>query len=305
MAERGPSMWLITLCVVAILVVAGVGAGYLYLANHAAPSPGPKTVGLDDNVTVNYIGLFGSGAEKGRVFDTSILADARNNVSWPKSLEYTFRSNISEYTPLGVHVAPHTPSSGYQRNGVSFGGVVTGFWRGLLGLPGNVTRSITIPPAEGYGALNASCLVTVPLVTHLPVVVATPVAKFSTAYPNVTKSPGVQFTDPTYHWTDLILSINATSVTVENLPPLGFVSKPSGWPVAVTNISGGELTLTNEIAPSQAGLLLGHSKSSVCSQKELIVSAVDPGAGTFTENFNREVVGQTLIFVVTVVDIYP
>jgi FKBP-type peptidyl-prolyl cis-trans isomerase 2 len=305
MAERSPSIWVVTLCVLVIVVVAGVGGGYLYLVNHKPASPGPRTVGLGDNVTVNYIGLFGSGPEQGRVFDTSILSDARNNLSWPKSLEYTFRSNLSQYTPLGVHVAPHTPSAGYTRNGVTFGGVVTGFWRGLLGLPGNVSRPITIPPVEGYGAANASCFVTAPLVEHLPVVVSTAAADFATAYPNVTKTPGVEFTDPTYHWTDLILSVNATSVSVENLPPLGFESKPSGWPVVVTNISAGELTLTSEINPSQAGLLLGHSKSAVCSAKQFLVSAVDAGAGTYTEDYNREVIGQTLIFIVTVVDIYP
>ncbi|MGB6501338.1 MAG: hypothetical protein WBG19_08080 [Thermoplasmata archaeon] len=305
MAERGPSILVVTLCVVAIIVVAAVGGGFLYLANHKSPSAGPRTVGLNSNVTVNYIGLFGSGPEKGRVFDTSILADAKNNLSWPKSLMFQFRSNASQYTPLGVHVSPHTPSSGYSRNGVTFGGVVNGFWRGLLGLPGNVTRSITIPPGEGYGASNASCLLSAPLVQHLPVVVSTPVAKFSTAYPNVTKTAGTEFTDPEFHWTDLILSVNSTAIAVEYLPTLGFVSHAPGWPVVVTNISAGQLTLTSQIAPSQAGLILGHSTTSVCSSKQFIVSAVDPGAGTYTQDFNREVVGQTLIFIVTVVDIYP
>jgi FKBP-type peptidyl-prolyl cis-trans isomerase 2 len=32
---------------------------------------------------------------------------------------------------------------------------------------------------------------------------------------------------------------------------------------------------------------------------------VDPAQGTYTEDFNQEVQGQTLIFVVTVQDIFP
>ncbi|MGP8077714.1 MAG: hypothetical protein ACLQD8_06645 [Thermoplasmata archaeon] len=305
MAERSPSIWVLTLGVVAILVAAGSGGAYLYLQNHRAPSAGPRTVGLGENVTVNYVGVFGSGPEQGRVFDTSILADARNNLSWPKSLEYTFRSNLSQYAPLGVHVDPNTPRNGYTGHGVTFGGVVTGFWRGLLGLPGNVTATITIPPALGYGPANASCILSAPLVDHLPVLFSISSSKFLTTYPNVTRSAGIEFKDPTYGWTDLVLSVNATTVTVENLPPVGFTSKPGTWSLTVTNISAGEITLTNDIAPSQAGLLLGNSKTSVCSSKQFIISAVDPGAGTFEENFNHEVVGQTLIFLVTVVDIYP
>jgi FKBP-type peptidyl-prolyl cis-trans isomerase 2 len=304
MAERSPSIWVLTLAVLVILVAASVGGGYLYLQNHRAPAAGPRTVALGENVTVNYIGVFGSGPEKGRVFDTSILADARNNISWPKSLEYSFRSNLSQYTPLGVHVAPHTPSSGYSNHNVTFGGVVTGFWRGLLGLPGNVTRTITIPPALGYGSTNTSCLVTAPLVLHIPVVLSVSSGKFAADYPNVTLSPGVVFPDPTYHWNDLILSQNSTSVSVENLPLVGFVAHLAGWTATVTNTSNGMITVTNNIAPSQVGLLTGHSKGSVCSSNQYIVSAVDAGAGTYTEDYNKEVVGQTLVFIVTVVDIY-
>ncbi|HTP56076.1 MAG TPA: hypothetical protein VML53_05370 [Thermoplasmata archaeon] len=305
MADRPPSLWLLTALVVVILAVAGVGGGYLYLQNHRAPAPGPKTVAVGDNVTVDYIGMFGSGPEQGRVFDTSVLSVAKNNLTWPKSLEYTPRGNKSAYVPLGVYIGPHAPKSGYSRDNVTFGQVVTGFWRGLIGLPGNQTFRITIPPLEGYGRTNASCLVTAPLAVQVPVVVSIASGSFATDYPNVTKSVGTEFTDPTYGWTDLILSTNATSVSIENLPTVGFTATPAGWEIEVTAVAAGEITVLNDIAPSQAGLLLGHSKSTVCSQKQFIVSSVDPGLGTFTENFNREVVGQTLVFVVTVDAIYP
>lgn len=305
MAAQGFSAWFTLSLVVIVLVVGGVGIGYFYHENHRPPAAGPRTVALGDNVTVNYIGSFALGPEKGRIFDTSILGIAKNNQSYPKSLEFSFRANVSQYLPLGVYVGPNPPSSGYSNHNTSFGGVVTGFWRGLIGLEGNRTATLTIPPSRGYGPLNTSCLVTAPLVYHLPVVRTLPASGFAQAYPNVTKSVGTEFADPTYGWEDLVLSANVTSVSVENLPAVGFVSSTTHWPVTVTNISAGEITLVNDLTSGNVGTVKGHATTSVCSQSTFIVSAVDAANGTYTENFNREVIGQTLVFTVTVVDIYP
>ncbi len=304
MAQRPRPFWLIAVLLAAIFVVAGVGGGLLYLANHAGPSPGPKTIGLGDNVTVNYIGRFGSGPQFGRVFDTSIYSVAINDGSFPKSLEFALRGNATTYTPLGVHIGPTAPSSGYSGHNTSFGQVVTGFWRGLVGASGNHTIFVTIPPDEGYGASNKSCYATAPINYQVPLLVVLPTASFATAYPNVTKTVGAEFEDPTYHWEDLIYSSNSSSVTVENLPTIGFVSKPNGWPVTVANISGGKIWLTNDLTSANVGLVLGHSATKTCSTTKFIVTAVDHATGLYTEDFNSETVGQTLIFEITVVDIY-
>ncbi len=133
MVDRSPSFALIAILTIVAIVVAGIGAGLLYEFNHPKAPAGPPTVQVGDNVTVNYIGMFGSGPEQGRVFDTSIKSVAENNATWPKSLQYTPRS-ASGYTPLPVHVGPNTPGSGYTVGNVTYGGVVTGFWEGLLGL---------------------------------------------------------------------------------------------------------------------------------------------------------------------------
>jgi len=303
MAERTRPFWLLAVLAVVVLVVAGVGGAFLYLHQHPASSAGPRLVGLGDNVTVNYIGKFGSGPEQGRVFDTSIESVAKNNQTWPKSLEYSFRVNAS-FVPLGVHVAPNTPAGGYSINNTTFGGVVTGFWQGMIGMAGNQTRWVTIPASLAYGPLHPNCLVTADLVVTVPVLVSLPITNFTTSYPGVAKSAGTSFKDPTYGWPAVVFSVNATSVTVQNLPALGFSSSAPGWPITVTNVTGGNITVTNDITNANVGLVLGHSTSSVCSSSKFIVSAVDPAAGTFTENYNSEVTGQTLIFGITVVDIY-
>jgi len=305
MVDRSPSFALIAILTIVAVVAAGVGAGLLYELNHPKAPSGPPTVQVGDNVSVNYIGLFGSGPEQGRVFDTSIKSVAENNATWPKSLQYTPRS-ASGYTPLPVHVGPNTPSAGYTVGNVTYGGVVTGFWQGLLGLAGNQTRWATVPPNLGYGPLVQSCVRTANLTLTLPSVVSYTPVEFNTSYPGVLAQSGARFTDPTYSWPDLVISANPSAIVVENLPTIGWTSSPNGWPVVVTNVTPLTITLHNELTTSDAGLFQGHvaTTSQVCSSSAFIVSSVDLLTGTYSENFNREVVGQTLIFVVTIVDIH-
>jgi FKBP-type peptidyl-prolyl cis-trans isomerase 2 len=299
MANNPPSFTLLVILVAIVVIGAGVGAYFLYKYNHPPGPAAKRVVVVGDNVTVNYIGMFGSGLQQGRVFDTSIRAVADNNATYPKSLEYTPR-NASSYTALGVHVGPSAPSGGYTINGVTYGTVVTGFWQGLLGLAVNQTRFISIPPVFGYGPLNPSCLRTVPLAQNVSVTVNLTPAAFTKAYPGVTPNAGVVFVDPAYGWTDTVLSANNTSVSVERLPFTGEETDAPGWPVMVTAVSGSSIALENLLTTANAGLYLGKSASTVCGTTQFTISAVNPN-GTFTENFNREVVGETLVFQVTVV----
>ncbi len=151
MPEKKPSPWP-AIVLVLIVVAAGITGGALlyYYVDHKSPSSSGVRVALGDNLTVNYIGIFASGPQQGRVFDTSEYSVALNNASWPKSLQYTSRGGYpTDYTPLGVYVGPNAPSSGYTIGNLTFSAVVPGFWQGLLGLPGNQTHYITVPPGPG------------------------------------------------------------------------------------------------------------------------------------------------------------
>lgn len=177
-------------------------------------------------------------------------------------------------------------------------------------MAGNTTRIVTIPPSFAYGPLNQSCILTEPLAYTIPVNVLVPGSEFGTLYPGVQPVAGTQFEDPLYSWNDTVLSANQTSVVVQNQPALGFVTHPNGWPVIVTDISGagsGAITLVNQLTVASTGLILGHTASAqtYCGQSQFIVSNVDESTGTFSENFNREVVGATLVFQITVVGIWP
>ncbi len=311
-----PSPLVPIVLVVLIVAATGGGLGYLYDKGLPGKASGAAAVQLGDNVTVNYIGLFGSGPEQGKVFDTSLYAVATDNIAYPKSLEFHARgSSPSNYTTLDVHVGGNTPSSGYSLGGLTFIQVVPGFWQGLVGAAPNQTTAIVVPPSLGYGNVNQACLSTKPLTYTIPVVQTVTGSTFAKDYPGVLTASGAQFTDPHYGWPVVILSANASFVTYENLPQPGWSASPSGWPVTVTNVSAAAngsatITLENQLFPSQAGHLLGtdYAGTGPCSSSSggrFIVSAVNLGGGTYTENYNSEVQGQTLIFLVTVVNVFP
>jgi len=306
MATEQPSRILFVVLVVVVLIVAGVGALLLYEYNKPKTAAPVLTVKEGDNLTVNYIGEFGSGAQVGRVFDTSFYSVASNNLSYPKSLEYSPRASLAAYIPLAVHVGPNTPQSGYTVGNLTFNGVVTGFWQGLVGLAGNRTATIVVPPDLGYGPVNQSCVRTAPMTFTVPVVWSVPLSEFSALYPNGTATDGAVFADPTYGWNDSVFAVNETTVTLIVSTSVGAQSSPDGLPFVVSALNATAVTLTSTLASSNAGLVLGHvSGSGVCGSKKFIVSAVDLGTGTLTENFNPEVQGETLDFIVTVVDIFP
>ncbi|HUI38080.1 MAG TPA: hypothetical protein VLY85_00450 [Thermoplasmata archaeon] len=306
---QAPSALAFVFLVAVVLVAGGAVGAYVYVHSLPVKSPAPFVVHQGDNVTVNYIGLFGSGPDDGKVFDTSLYSVATNQALFPKALQYQPRGAPGNYTALPVHVGPNTPSSGYSFNNQSFIQVVTGFWQGLVGLQGNQSHVVVVPPSLGYGPESPACLESEPLVVEVPIVVTEPGAAFAVQYPGVLATTGATFDDPTYGWPVYIFSANASSVTLENLAYVGETSSKPGWTVEVTNVNvtangTGLITVRNEITPTDIGHLAGTVTSGRCGSTSYIISAVNYSAGTYTKDFNREVTGQTLVFVVTVIDIY-
>ena len=312
MADRN---WVWTVALVVIIVLAGVGSiVYVYYREKPSTANPRVEVAQGSNVTVNYIGEFGSGPEAGRIFDTSIF-NVGSNPSYAKALEYHARGPAKNYSLLPVYVGSGAPQGGYTLGNLSFIQVVTGFWQGLIGMQPNSTRVIVIPPALGYGSSNPACIVTQPIVQTLPALQTVSGVAFQKSFPGINAALGEEFTDPLYGWTDQILSANASFVTVQRMPYIGETSALAGWPVTVTGIQGnvngtGIITVRNELSAADAGHLLGsdylgRGPCSSVSHNQFIVSQVDLGAGTFTEDYNQEVVGQTLVFTVTVVDYWP
>lgn len=294
--------------VVVILVAAGGAAGavaYFNPVHH--PSPG-LSVQYGDNVTLTYIGSFPSGPDAGHVFDTSLYSVATNNLTYPKSLQFSYRGSASAYTQLGAHIGNNVPQSGYTLGNYTFGGVITGFWSGMIGMTGNTSRTIgPIPVDQAYGPANPACFSSQPLVFTLPVYISLPRTAFTTAYPNVTVATGTSFTDPVYSWTDSILAVSESWVTYQNVPSPGQKTNPFGLPYYVSTISSQSITVTSLLSPTDAGKFAGKltGTQTICGSSHFIVSGIDWANQTFTWNFNPEVDGQQLQFVVTVTNIFP
>ncbi|HKV90212.1 MAG TPA: hypothetical protein VJQ43_03330 [Thermoplasmata archaeon] len=297
--------------IVVVIVGAGAGAGYLYYKTQPASAPSTLLAQIGDNATVTYIGILGSGPEQGKVFDTSVYSVASNNATWPKALQFGFRGGPSSYTQLGVHIGSIARAN-YTLNNYSFVQVVPGFWQGLVGIPTNITHTIVVPPALGYAAY--ACSLVLPLEVDVPVLSTFPGTQFQKLYPGILATTGATFTDPHYGWTVQILSANSTSVTIQNLAHVGEIAHPNAWAVQVTNVTSsangsGVITLLNALTPNDAGHVAGTSTTGLScagqSATRYIVTAVNLTAGTYTEDFNQEVAGQTLIFLVKIVNLFP
>lgn len=288
--------------VLVILLCAGAGGG-LYVLDKTVfkpnPSPSPLIVQEGDNVTVNYIGLFGSGIDQGKVFDTSLQSVAMDNSAWPKALSFSLRSP-GGYVPLQAHVGPQTYGS--------YTSLITGFWTAMVGLQGNQTITTVIPPKDGYGLSNPADIFTYPLVQTMPMVNTYTPSEFGSAFSGISAQTGETFTDPHWGWQDYVFSVNSTAVVVIDQPTVGETIHPLDWPDTILSVNSGSgpngtITFRNDLTPQSVGAVTGTDWQNAGNTYYL--TDVDPTAGTYTLDFNTEVTGNTLIFEITIVDILP
>jgi FKBP-type peptidyl-prolyl cis-trans isomerase 2 len=303
MVKNEEVSWWPVVIVTIIVIAAGAGASYVLYAvvNKPAPASSVLLVKLGDNVTVNYTGIFLTGFDSGKVFDTSLFKVATDNASFPKAISFGFRGK-SGYSPLGAHVG-----SGSYDNG-TYASLIPGFWQALIGHKvGDTFQTPPIPPSRGYGNPDPTKFQTLPLVQYLPMVQTYSLSSFSSTFSGITAQTGVVFTDPHYSWPDLILSKNQTSVVVEYQPSVGEVVEPFGWQATVTNVTSttsnnGTITVVNNLTAGDVGHYKGTNWQ---NSQQFFLSAVNTQAGTYTLDYNEEVIGNVLLFTITIATILP
>ena len=179
----------------------------------------------------------------------------------------------------------------------------------------NETKVIEVPPDQGYGKLNQSKLVEIPYIETLQVFQTMTFTQFMERF-DADPVAGMTLEDPHWGWdvTVITVSINANSILVMNQPELGAkypvygkdLGLPNtGWYVKVdyydssSNGGNGEIRLRNLVEADQAGYLKGIDDLA----NQFILYEVDVDSNTITLNYNGELVGQTLVFTVTLLEI--
>jgi FKBP-type peptidyl-prolyl cis-trans isomerase 2 len=288
---------IIIVLIVILMVSASSVAILLYSTNQSNTSPSSQTVAVNDEIKVDYIGRLADG----RVFDTSLYSVASNDALYPKSLSFTMRTQ-SQYSPLDFTVGS--------------GQVIKGFDQGVVGMKVGETKVIEVPPDMGYGQLNESKMAIGNLIDVLQVYLTLNYTNFESYY-GTSPQNGTTVLDPLYGWDVNVISTDQTAdqVVVRNMPTIGHqyaiygdpsAAKPTGWYVEVTSIDSaanggkGEILVHNLLTDADAGYVQGVSAALGTT---FIVDQVDEAAGTYRVNFNQEVVGVTLYFTVTVVEI--
>ncbi len=284
---RWPSQISPVRVVIAIVIVAAIIIGVLVATLPPTPVP-PDVVQSGDFVSVSYIGFFTNKL----VFDTSLQHVAEDNATWPKALSFEFRP---PYFPLRFQVGSTTPT------------VIEGFEHGVLfPTPMRVgeAREVVVPPEMGYGSPVPSRIEVRPLREELTQFETMLREDFLARFEQPAVA-GLFFKHPTWQWNMSVIAASSDFVTIMHLPDLDFVLRPfDAWEARVveveTSANGG---LGRIVVMHLLDTRHVNNVKAEDDQGPFRIVSVNPGAGTYTVDYNDEVVGQTLIFRIELVSI--
>lgn len=248
----------------------------------------PLTVMEGDRVTVDYVGRFLNG----QVFDTSIRAIADNPLI-PKS---------PGFEPKGVY-EPLTFV-------VGAGEMIEGFEEGVIGMRVGEVRNITVPPEKGYGLPDPGLILWIPTTESLPLFVELTVEQFRENFSGEDPVVDALYTHPFWGWPCKVVRLEGEKVTYQNMPRLGETYRVFPWNSTVEKISteNNRIMLrhsTKEIT-GVIRIPLEHFHyynttyykyvNSATDKKKVEQAFVKVEGGRIKVDFNKEVVGKTLVF---------
>lgn len=276
---------IITIILAIVIISAGV-LGYKYLSGTQDPFAGSGQVAqMGDRVAINYTGMF----EDGRVFDTSLIDVADNDVLYPKALSFQEKTG---YQPLLFTIGENE--------------VIDGFEEGVMNMGINQTKTIYVPPEKGYGDANLDLIEEMSLVEILPMYTSDlNISSFEDAY-LLDAVVGTTVTEINWGWNATVYFVDEylEEVILKHEPVMGeIIHYNTAWDCEVIGIdsstNGGEITIRHLLTSSDANKIYLMDDMG----RPFIVTDVDTDAGIAKLDFNREVVGKTLIFKITLVQI--
>lgn len=241
-------------------------------------------VTVGQTIQVDYIGKLTDG----RVFDTSNYSIAINDAAYPKTLSFTLRDQTS-YTQLSFEVGG--------------GQLIAGFDSAVVGMRIGETKAVTLTSDEAYGPMDLAKLVTFDLTETVPLLETFTSAQFTAEY-GVGPVAGLTVTDPSWNWPVTVLEYNTQSdrVVVKNTPTVDTEyhingDSTTGWDVLVTDIDSTSdlITLEHQLVDADSDYIMG-----VDGTGTFFITQVDVENGTAVKNYNSELLGKSLVFIITI-----
>jgi FKBP-type peptidyl-prolyl cis-trans isomerase 2 len=276
-----------------VVVIAVLVGGFMFIfVKVPPPAPAPRRAEPGDAVSVNYVGSF---ADTGRIFDASYERVAKDNVSYPKAASFSHYAGFQPFS-FDIGCADLPPA---QAQLAKCTAAIKGFDHGVRGMAVGETKRIVAPPDQAYGPLDPTKVFTRPILQEVAVRVVMNETAFSEKY-GVRAVDGLVVKDPFWAWTATV-SLSNNIVTVANSPILGEKLRPyHAWDAHVERIDdsanrgAGIIYVRHDLRPEDAGTILGKDGAD-----QFTVPTVDLSNGVYVANYNREVVGRTLVFDIT------
>ena len=275
---------------VAILLISSGLIVFVMYQGGTAESSDNDIVADGMTIKVDYTGKLVDG----RIFDTSNYTIASNDALYPKSLSFTLKAE-SKYDPTEFTVGA--------------GKMISGFEEAVIGMRVGETKTVTITSDDAYGDLDEDLLTEFDLVDTMEVTRNYTYAEF-VAYYGSAPVTGTTISDPIYGWDVTVFDYNenADRVMIMNQPTVGSLyhiygeeDDGQGWDVLVTNVdsNSNNVTFEHQLTEGDSEQIEGVD----AEDETFSIINVDTDAGTAVMNYNDEVVGKTLIFIITIVSI--
>ncbi len=258
--------------------------------------PSPFTPGIaetGDFIEVDYVGWFpGSPGRPARVFDTSIEAVAQDNATHPKAASFVYRAGPGgRYEPLQFTMG--CTSSGGEPC------PLPAFQAAILGMRIGDSKSMTLTPVQAYGNPTPTLVETRLLREEVVVTEEMNATEFRDRFAGQPED-GTIVKDLRWGW-NVTVRVAGDIVTTRNSPHLGEVVQVAGrWQAQIVSIDDG--ANAGKGAVTVQHLLTAADVRAFVAEDDrgnFIVVALDESAGTYTVDYNAEVVGKTLLFEVT------
>ncbi len=260
-----------------IIIIAMLAAGIgIYEYQNYAYSGGksPEVVKVGDKISVKYYGYIYYGGER-RIFDTNIEEVAKDNATYPKTVSYKWSGNFDLLTFT-----------------VGNGSMIKGFDEGVRGMKLHERKTIVVPPDKGY-AFSWNKVRNYSIEENVPIMQNLTLDEFQKRFGAQNPLENSVYRDKIYGWNALVIYVSGPKnlVTLINDPTVGDTYQPynniPNFKVHVEKIENGIITVRYII-----------EKTPILMPNGGIIDQVNKDS--FRVNYNQEVAGKTLYFVVTI-----